>query len=78
MFEAVGKGAPDWVRKRFKGFPEDEPWSTERLVWLAEEQKFLVRGYANSFMSGRSTSRDAFLRAAGLANTKMPISPLSA
>ncbi len=53
MVEAMGEEAPDWARKQLKETPEDEPSSTERLVALAEEEKFVVASFGLVAEPGR-------------------------
>lgn len=42
MLEAMGDEAPAWAKKQLAKTGEDVPSSTERLVMLAEQEKFVV------------------------------------
>ena len=53
MVEAMGEAAPEWARKQLKKTPDDEPSSTERLVALAEEEKFVVASFGLHAEPGR-------------------------
>lgn len=53
MVDAMGREAPDWARAQLKKTPEDEPSSTERLVTLAEEEKFVVASFGLDAEPGR-------------------------
>jgi ankyrin repeat protein len=55
MVDTMGKEAPDWARKQLKKTLEDEPSSTERLVSLAEEEKFVVASFGLGAEPGGSS-----------------------
>jgi ankyrin repeat protein len=45
LVEAMGNEAPAWAKKQLAKTDEDEPTSTERLVMLAEHEKFVVAAF---------------------------------
>ncbi len=54
MVEAMGDEAPGWAKKQLAKTDEDEPSSTERLVMLAEQQKFVVAAFGFYCEPGRN------------------------
>jgi hypothetical protein len=53
MVEAMGDDAPSWAKKQLAKTSEDEPSSTERLVALAEQEKFVVAAFGLQAEAGR-------------------------
>ena len=53
MVGAMGDEAPAWAKKQLAKTGEDEPSSTERLVILAEQEKFIVAAFGLYCESGR-------------------------
>jgi hypothetical protein len=53
MVEAMGDEAPAWVKKQLAKTGEAEPSSSERLVMLAEQEKFVVAAFGFYCEPGR-------------------------
>jgi hypothetical protein len=53
MVGAMGDEAPAWAKRKLAKTPEDEPSSPERLVMLAEQEKFVVAGFGLDWEPGR-------------------------
>jgi ankyrin repeat protein len=53
MVEAMGDDAPEWAKKQLAKTSDDEPRSTERLVMLAEQEKFVVAAFGLNVEVGR-------------------------
>ncbi|HEX5219758.1 MAG TPA: ankyrin repeat domain-containing protein [Verrucomicrobiae bacterium] len=53
IVEAMGKETPTWAKQQLANTDEDEPSSTERLVLLAEQEKFVVAAFGFYCESGR-------------------------
>lgn len=53
MVDAMGDEAPDWATKQLAKTSDDEPSSTERLVMLAESEKFAVAAFGFYCEAGR-------------------------
>jgi ankyrin repeat protein len=51
--EAMGDEAPSWAKKKLAKTSEDDPSSTERLVSMAEKEKFVVAAFGPDFEAGR-------------------------
>ncbi|MCO5051846.1 MAG: ankyrin repeat domain-containing protein [Verrucomicrobiae bacterium] len=54
MVEAMGDEAPAWAKKQLSKTDEDEPSSSERLVMLAEQEKFVVAAFGFYCEPGRT------------------------
>jgi ankyrin repeat protein len=54
MADAMGNEAPAWVKKQLAKTGDDEPRSTERLVMLAEQEKFVVAAFGLQGETGRA------------------------
>ncbi len=53
IVEAMGEEAPAWAKKQLAKTSDDEPPSTERLVMLAEQEKFVVAAFGLNVEVGR-------------------------
>ncbi len=53
IVEATGNDAPSWVRRQLAKTSKDEPSSTERLVALAEQERFVVAAFGLEAEEGR-------------------------
>lgn len=53
MVEAMSEEAPSWAKKQLAKTSEDEPSSSERLVALAEQEKFVIAAFGLQAEPGR-------------------------